>query len=214
MIPAMTNRRWISPPPTFMTNPSSQKAISATIIIQSILPIFFTPSKWYSEFTRKLDFVNCLMNDLSLNGQGMYILEVERLATPSMEDYIEQIYMQLEARGEARVSDVAEALSVLPSSVTKMAQRLDREGYVIYERYRGLELTEKGLTFGKKLVRRHELLEQFLRIIGVEEKNIYQDVEGIEHHLSWNAMDRITDLVEAMKEDDGFVQRLKERQSF
>ncbi|MCM3744974.1 transcriptional regulator MntR [Sporosarcina luteola] len=136
------------------------------------------------------------------------------MATPSMEDYIEQIYMQLEARGEARVSDVAEALSVLPSSVTKMAQRLDREGYVIYERYRGLELTEKGLTFGKKLVRRHELLEQFLRIIGVEEKNIYQDVEGIEHHLSWNAMDRITDLVEAMKEDDGFVQRLKERQSF
>lgn len=144
----------------------------------------------------------------------MYILEVERLATPSMEDYIEQIYLQLEARGEARVSDVAEALSVLPSSVTKMAQRLDREGYVVYERYRGLELTEKGLTFGKKLVRRHDLLEQFLRIIGVEEKNIYGDVEGIEHHLSWNAMDRITDLVEAMKEDKEFVQRLKERQSF
>jgi Mn-dependent DtxR family transcriptional regulator len=144
----------------------------------------------------------------------MYILEVERLATPSMEDYIEQIYLQLEARGEARVSDVAEALSVLPSSVTKMAQRLDREGYVVYERYRGLELTEKGSKFGKRLVRRHELLEQFLRIIGVEEKNIYQDVEGIEHHLSWNAMDRITDLVEAMKEDEAFVERLKERQSF
>lgn len=143
----------------------------------------------------------------------MYILEVERLATPSMEDYIEQIYLQLEARGEARVSDVAEALTVLPSSVTKMAQRLDREGYVVYERYRGLELTEKGLTFGKELVRRHELLEQFLRIIGVEEKNIYGDVEGIEHHLSWNAMDRITDLVEAMKEDEEFVQRLKKRQS-
>ncbi|WP_432361764.1 transcriptional regulator MntR [Sporosarcina sp. UB5] len=136
------------------------------------------------------------------------------MATPSMEDYIEQIYLQLEARGEARVSDVADALSVLPSSVTKMAQRLDREGYVVYERYRGLELTEKGLKFGKKLVRRHDLLEEFLRIIGVEEKNIYNDVEGIEHHLSWNAMDRITDLVEAMKEDEEFVRKLTERQSF
>ncbi|MCG7346363.1 transcriptional regulator MntR [Sporosarcina sp. ACRSL] len=136
------------------------------------------------------------------------------MATPSMEDYIEQIYLQLEARGEARVSDVAEALSVLPSSVTKMAQRLDREGYVVYERYRGLELTDKGMQFGKKLVKRHDLLEQFLRIIGVEEKNIYKDVEGIEHHLSWNAMDRITDLVEAMKDDDEFVRKLKERQSF
>ena len=70
------------------------------------------------------------------------------------------------------------------------------------------------MKFGEKLVRRHDLLEQFLRIIGVEEKNIYQDVEGIEHHLSWNAMDRITDLVEAMKEDEAFVEKLKERQSF
>ncbi|MDW0118027.1 transcriptional regulator MntR [Sporosarcina thermotolerans] len=136
------------------------------------------------------------------------------MATPSMEDYIEQIYLQLEAKGEARVSDVAEALSVLPSSVTKMAQRLHREDYVIYERYRGLELTEKGLKFGEKLVRRHDLLEQFLRIIGVEEHNIYGDVEGIEHHLSWNAMDRITDLVAAMKDDTEFVRKLKERQDF
>ncbi|GKV54849.1 transcriptional regulator MntR [Sporosarcina sp. NCCP-2222] len=135
------------------------------------------------------------------------------MATPSMEDYIEQIYLQYEARGEARVSDVAEALAVLPSSVTKMAQRLDREGYLVYERYRGLELTEKGMKFGKKLVHRHELLEQFLRLIGVDEENIYRDVEGIEHHLSWNAMDRITDLVEAMEEDEEFVRKMKEKQS-
>lgn len=128
-----------------------------------------------------------------------------------MEDYIEQIYLQLEARGEARVSDVAEALSVLPSSVTKMAQRLDREGYVHYERYRGLALTDLGLRFGKKLVHRHELLEQFLRIIGVEEKNIYGDVEGIEHHLSWNAMDRITDLVETLESDPEFIKKLKSK---
>ena len=131
------------------------------------------------------------------------------MATPSMEDYIEQIYLQLEARGEARVSDVAEALSVLPSSVTKMAQRLDREGYVHYERYRGLALTERGLRFGKKLVRRHELLEQFLRIIGVEEENIYGDVEGIEHHLSWDAIDRITELVETMQANPKFVEQLE-----
>lgn len=131
------------------------------------------------------------------------------MATPGMEDYLEQIYLHIEAKGVARVSDVAEALAVLPSSVTKMAQRLDREGYLIYERYKGLELTERGYSLGKKLVRRHELLEQFLRIIGVEEQNIYGDVEGIEHHLSWNAMDRITDLVEAMKQDAEFVEKLR-----
>lgn len=131
------------------------------------------------------------------------------MATPGMEDYIEQIYLHIEGKGEARVSDVAESLAVLPSSVTKMAQRLHREGYVVYERYKGLELTERGYKFGKRLVMRHELLEQFLRIIGVDEVNIYADVEGIEHHLSWNAMDRITDLVEAMEQDKEFVEKLK-----
>ena len=38
---------------------------------------------------------------------------------PSMEDYIEQIYLLIDEKGYARVSDIAEALSVHPSSVTK-----------------------------------------------------------------------------------------------
>ena len=47
------------------------------------------------------------------------------MTTPSMEDYIEQIYMLIEEKGYARVSDIAEALAVHPSSVTKMFQKLD-----------------------------------------------------------------------------------------
>lgn len=131
------------------------------------------------------------------------------MATPGMEDYLEQIYLHIERNGLARASDIADSLDVLPSSVTKMVQRLDREGYVYYERYKGIELTEKGLTFGRKLVKRHDILEEFLRIIGVEEEKIYEDVEGIEHHLSWNAIDRITDLVEALEQNPTFVAKLQ-----
>ncbi len=85
------------------------------------------------------------------NEYWAYILEAVQLATPGMEDYLEQIYLHIEAKGVARVSDVAESLAVLPSSVTKMAQRLDKEGYIVYERYKGLELTGKGFSFGKSL---------------------------------------------------------------
>ncbi|MCK1982648.1 MULTISPECIES: transcriptional regulator MntR [Peribacillus] len=122
------------------------------------------------------------------------------MPTPSMEDYIEQIYLLIEEKGYARVSDIAENLSVHPSSVTKMVQKLDQEKYLIYEKYRGLVLTANGKKVGKRLVYRHELLEQMLRLIGVKEENIYHDVEGIEHHLSWNAIDRIGDLVEFFEE--------------
>ncbi|QXE00406.1 transcriptional regulator MntR [Terribacillus sp. DMT04] len=123
------------------------------------------------------------------------------MPTPSMEDYIEQIYILMEQKGYARVSDIAENLQVHPSSVTKMVQKLDKDEYLKYEKYRGLILTDKGEQVGKRLVYRHKLLEDFLRIIGVEEKNIYQDVEGIEHHMSWNSIDRIGNLVQYFQED-------------
>ncbi|TYR82438.1 transcriptional regulator MntR [Priestia megaterium] len=131
------------------------------------------------------------------------------MPTPSMEDYIEQIYMLIEDKGYARVSDIADALAVHPSSVTKMVQKLDKDEYLIYEKYRGLVLTPKGQKIGKRLVYRHELLEQLLRIIGVDEKNIYNDVEGIEHHLSWNSIDRIGDLVQYFEENRQRIQDLR-----
>ncbi|WP_419957843.1 transcriptional regulator MntR [Psychrobacillus psychrotolerans] len=134
------------------------------------------------------------------------------MPTPSMEDHIEQIYLLIEQKGYARVSDIAEALSVLPSSVTKMVQKLDKDGFLIYEKYRGLTLTAKGMKLGKKLVKRHELLEDFLRIIGVKEENIYNDVEGIEHHLSWNSIDRIADLVLFLEENPALQSKLMELQ--
>lgn len=131
------------------------------------------------------------------------------MPTPSMEDYIEQIYLLIEDKGYARVSDIAEALAVHPSSVTKMVQKLDKDEYLIYEKYRGLVLTNKGKKTGKRLVYRHELLEQFLQIIGVDQDKIYDDVEGIEHHLSWNAIDRIGDLVQYFEENEERVNTLR-----
>ncbi|MBT2570504.1 transcriptional regulator MntR [Planococcus sp. ISL-110] len=132
------------------------------------------------------------------------------MPTPSMEDHIEIIYSLIEQKGYARVSDIAEALSVLPSSVTKMVQKLDKDGYLIYERYRGLVLTPKGQKLGKRLLQRHGLLEQFLQLIGVEEERIYGDVEGIEHHLSWNSIDRIADLVQLLEESPDFREKLEQ----
>ncbi|MBB6454241.1 Mn-dependent DtxR family transcriptional regulator [Salirhabdus euzebyi] len=134
------------------------------------------------------------------------------MPTPSMEDHIEQIYLLIEQKGYARVSDIAESLQVHPSSVTKMVQKLDRDGYLNYEKYRGLILTAKGQKIGKRLVYRHELLEQFLGIIGVDKEKIYEDVEGIEHHLSWNAIDRIGDVVQYFEEDPSRLEALKKVQ--
>ncbi|SDM90181.1 iron (metal) dependent repressor, DtxR family [Psychrobacillus sp. OK028] len=132
------------------------------------------------------------------------------MPTPSMEDYLEEIYLLNESKGYARVSDIAEAMSVNPSSVTKMVRRLDKEGYLVYEKYKPLILTTKGSNMGKRLVDLHELLESFLRIIGVNEENIYKDVEGIEHHMSMSSIIKIENLVQYFKEDSARLEKLNE----
>lgn len=132
------------------------------------------------------------------------------MPTPSMEDYLERIYKLIDEKGYARVSDIAEGLEVHPSSVTKMIQKLDKDEYLIYEKYRGLVLTSKGKKMGKRLMARHQLLEEFLGMIGVHEDNIYRDVEGIEHHLSWDSITRIETLVEFFKRDENRLQELRD----
>ena len=137
----------------------------------------------------------------------------DTMPTPSMEDYIEKIYLLIDTKGYARVSDIAEELEVHPSSVTKMVQKLDKDDYLDYEKYRGFVLTDKGKKIGERLVFRHELLEDFLEIIGVDKENIYNDVEGIEHHLSWNSIDRIADLVNYFKVDETRAKELRKMQN-
>lgn len=132
------------------------------------------------------------------------------MPTPSMEDYLENIYKLIDQKGYARVSDIAEALEVHPSSVTKMVQKLDRGKYLVYEKYRGLMLTAKGKKMGKRLVDRHDLLEDFLQIIGVSEEHIYDDVEGIEHHLSWESITCIEYLVEYFQKNPERIAELRQ----
>lgn len=139
------------------------------------------------------------------------------MLTPSMEDYLEKIYELMKEKGYARVSDIASSLSVQPSSVTKMIQKLDEQNYVTYEKYRGIILTTNGEQLGKLMKHRHKMLASFLRMLGVSEQTVEIDVEGIEHHVSPSTMESLKGLVlffdsypECRKEYEEFRQKLTE----
>jgi Mn-dependent DtxR family transcriptional regulator len=57
-------------------------------------------------------------------------------------------------------------------------------------------------------VDRHSLLEEFLRLIGVDEDNIQQDVEGIEHHLSWESINCLSYLIQYLQADPVRIEEL------
>src|SRR5690242_20953543 len=68
------------------------------------------------------------------------------------EDYLERILELINSKGYARIVDIAAALKISQASVTNMVQRLDGEGLLKYEKYRGLILTR----IGARLARRSE----------------------------------------------------------
>ena len=102
----------------------------------------------------------------------------------AVEDYLERILELINSKGYARVVDIAAALKISQASVTNMVQRLDAEGLLKYEKYRGLILTAAGKTLARKIAHRHKLLTDFFRLLGLHERVIYHDVEGMEHHIS------------------------------
>jgi DtxR family Mn-dependent transcriptional regulator len=71
------------------------------------------------------------------------------------ETYIERIYELKNKKGYVKTVDLANELNVKPSSVTEMLQKLANEGYIIYEKYRRIDLTDKGLELAKALEKRH-----------------------------------------------------------
>jgi len=111
--------------------------------------------------------------------------KVRPRTTVAAEDYLEKIEQLIVRKGYARVVDIAAGLKISQASVTAMVQRLDAEGFVKYEKYRGMVLTSSGLEVARRIAHRHQLLTDFLHAIGVtDEKVIYDDVEGMEHHIS------------------------------
>src|SRR3984893_11533633 len=107
-----------------------------------------------------------------------------RGSSAAVEDYLERILELIKSKGYARVVDIAAALKISQASVTNMVQRLDADGLLKYEKYRGLVLTAAGETLARNIAKRHKLLTDFLKLLGLDDRVIYHDVEGMEHHVS------------------------------
>lgn len=117
----------------------------------------------------------------------------------TVEDYLERIRDLIKSKGYARVVDIAAGLGVSQASVSNMVQRLDAEGLLKYEKYRGTVLTESGEEVAQKIAHRHRLLENFLGLLGIDEVSVQRDIEGMEHHISpqtFQAIEQLTRYLE------------------
>ncbi len=139
--------------------------------------------------------------------RGYQILDAESKAlTASMEDYLEMIYRTCGEEGYARVNRLAERLNVRPSSTTKVIKKLKELGLVNYQKYGVIKLTEKGKALGSFLLKRHEVIEEFLKILGVEETRL-KDTEMMEHDVSLNTLRGLYTLNRFLRENPAVMKQ-------
>ena len=122
--------------------------------------------------------------------------------TDRMEDYLEVIYELVQEKGYATTVDISSYLNVSSPSVTKMMQKLDETGYLKYEKYRGIKLTNEGIRIARNIRNRHGLLAEFFMIIGVDEETANNDAEGIEHHLHPQTIRKLERFIMVLKKRD------------
>ncbi|WP_107037643.1 metal-dependent transcriptional regulator [Brumimicrobium mesophilum] len=123
--------------------------------------------------------------------------------TQSEENYIKAIYyLQKVMDKPVGTNDLANRMDTKASSVTDMVRRLSEKDLIIYEKYKGCELTITGQEAALKTIRKHRLWETFL----VEKLNfgweeVHEIAEQLEHIQSVKLTNKLDEFLDFPKFD-------------
>ena len=101
-----------------------------------------------------------------------------------IDDYVELISDLIREVGDARQVDMAARVGVSQPTVAKMLKRLASVGLIEMIPWRGVFLTPEGEKLAQESRERHQLVENFLLVLGVSPEIARRDAEGMEHHVS------------------------------
>lgn len=122
------------------------------------------------------------------------------MITERIEDYLEALNFIIKNKGYAKVKDISSYFNIAPSSVTEMFQKLEKKGYINYEKYGGATLTKKGETIAINTRKKHKTICKFLKIFDVPDHIANEDACRIEHVVHKKTMLRLTQFVEFIEQ--------------
>lgn len=120
------------------------------------------------------------------------------MLSPSLEDYLEEVYRFSVIQDVVRVSDISHKLNFALPSVSKALGKLRARGYITYQRYGYIGLTDKGRQMGSYLVERNRVLQDFLVLLRTP-CDVAAEAEAMEHYLSRETIDSIRVMMAFMR---------------
>jgi DtxR family Mn-dependent transcriptional regulator len=114
--------------------------------------------------------------------------------TPSLEDYLKEIYLQHkpDTTEIVHASDVAHRMGLRKTSVCRATDVLAQKGLLKKEKFVGFFLTDMGCARAEFLIRRYESILAFLtEILWIDSDIARNDAHGIEHVISQQCYEAI-----------------------
>ncbi|MGW7853556.1 metal-dependent transcriptional regulator [Staphylococcus xylosus] len=119
------------------------------------------------------------------------------MLTEEKEDYLKAILTHDGDHSFVSNKTLSQYLNIKPPSVSEMVNRLEKSGYVETKPYKGVKLSETGLTYTLDIIKRHRLLELFLiKILQYNWEEVHQEAEVLEHRVSHLFVDRLDKLLD------------------
>ena len=120
---------------------------------------------------------------------------MSQTSNESREDYIESILILKRKKGVVRSIDIANYFGYSRPSVSRAVSILKNYRLISVDAGGHIELTEEGLRLAEDVYERHRILRDFLVRIGVSADTAEKDACRMEHVVSRESMDRISEWI-------------------
>lgn len=115
------------------------------------------------------------------------------MTTPTIEEYLEAIYIMQSEASSVISARVAERIGVSAPTMTDTLKRMIKQGYIAVDRRKEISLTDKGREAAESLVRRHRLSERWLTdVLGLDWAKAHQEACKLEHAISSEVEERLS----------------------
>lgn len=127
----------------------------------------------------------------------------EKVLSSSLEDYLECVYNRINLNGSVRAIDISKELNVSRASVTEALNKLAQKEYINYGRYEMISMTDSGIKKAEEIINKHNVLQYFFKdILGVEHEEATRTACKIEHIISRNILEKLSEFNKFCSDSD------------
>lgn len=133
----------------------------------------------------------------------------ENMLSSSLEDYLECVYNRISTNGFVKAVEISKELNVSRASVTEALNKLAQKKYINYGRYEMISMTDSGIKKAKEIINKHNVLQTFFdEILGVGKEEAAQTACRIEHIISENILEKLSEFNTICLSDSAFMDRI------